>query len=470
MFKSIFGRMFWTYAILLLLVLSTISLSMSMLFSNFIEQKQIETITSVAHTVEYWTTTLQVEQSDARSLRAYSHFLNSWSKFTSSDITIVNRDGEVFNSTCNITDVPDELLECIEIDEITAKRSNFDGFYEHAVLTVSFPMHYKDNVIGAILFNIGIPELRQTLLEMLFMLLLSSFTAIVFSVAIIYWQAKNISKPIAQINKAAQNIAAGNFSERVHITTNDEIGQLASTFNFMASSIEKSEKNRRRFVSDISHELRTPMTSISGFVGGILDGTIPDEAKNDYLEIVLNESNRLTRLVNDMLEMSKMQSEEFKLHITPFDINALICSCLVNLEKRIEAKSLDVDADFRPEKLITLGDKDQIQRVLINLIDNAIKFSNEGNVIKVHTSIANGKAYIAVTNTGEGINENDLKHIFDRFYKTDESREKDRTGAGLGLSLVHNIIRLHKQTITATSKPDGNGSFVTTFKFTLEIE
>ncbi|MGM9936111.1 MAG: sensor histidine kinase [Candidatus Ornithomonoglobus sp.] len=470
MFKSIFGRMFWTYAILLLLVITTISLSMMMLLTRFNERKQIESIASIAHTIEYWTSELQVEQTDAKSANAYKRMLYSWSRFISSDITVTSREGEILESTCGISEIPEAIQESLENENITVKKSDFGGFYDHDVLTVSFPVHYKDNRIGTIFFNRGVPELRRTVMELLFMFIISSLVAITFAFVIVYIQAKKISAPIVAINKAAGMIAAGNFGERVQVTTNDEIGQLASTFNFMASSIEKSEQNRQRFISDVSHELRTPMTSISGFVQGMLDGTITDEDRDDYLKIVLDESTRLTKLVNDMLEMSKMQSDEFKLDITPFDINELICTCLISLEKRIDDKGLDVNVDFRPDRLITLGDKYQIQRVIINLLDNAIKFSHTGTTININTWIAAGKAHISVSDTGDVVNDSDLKHLFDRFYKTDMSREKDRTGAGLGLSLVQNIIRLHNQTITASCVPDENvETGVTTFEFTLEV-
>ncbi len=471
MFKSIFGRLFWTYSILLMLMLSTISLSMTLLLTNFTERRQIETITSVAHTIEFWTATLQVEQTDAQSQLAYQRLLNSWGQFTMSDITIVNRDGKVYDSTCGISYVPPKHLECIETDTVTVAKSDFGGFYAYDVLTVAFPLHYKSNVIGAILFNRSIPELHRMVMELLVMFLLSTLTSLLIAFIIVYIQAKKISAPIIKINKAAQNIAAGNFSERVDVTTHDEIGQLASTFNFMASSIEKAEQNRQRFISDVSHELRTPMTSISGFVQGMLDGTITGSDRDYYLKIVLEESTRLTKLVNNMLEMSKMQSEEFKLDIAPFNITELICTCLIEFEKKIEDKSLDVKVDFRPEKLITLGDKDQIKRVLINLFDNAVKFSHSGTAIAVNTWIEHGKAHVSVSNIGDGMSDEDIKYIFDRFYKTDKSREKDRTGAGLGLSLVKNIIRLHKQTITAKSvlNSDGN-SKTTTFEFTLEVK
>ena len=463
--------MFWTYAIIIVFIFSTLAVSLSALFAQFNERKQIETLSSVANTVENWTVTLQVEQQDAVSARAYASYLRSWARFTEADIIIVNRDGKIFESTASVGSVPDRVMESINSDETIVFKSDFNDFYENRVLSVSYPLHYKNTPIGAIVFNKSLPELRHDVLELLFIFVMSSLLSLLVSFVIIYIQAKKISKPIVGINKAAQNIAKGDFSERVAVTTHDEIGQLASTFNFMASSIEKADANRQRFVSDVSHELRTPMTSITGFVQGMLDGTIADEERDDYLKIVRDESVRLTKLVNDMLEMSKMQSEEFKINISPFDINDLICSSLISLEKRIDEHNADIDVDFRPEHLITLGDKDQIKRVLINLIDNAIKFSLPNAQIIIKTSVANGKAHISVSNTGEKIDPNDVKHIFDRFYKTDKSRERDRTGAGLGLSLVQNILRLHNQTITVRNEklPDSD-TYTTTFEFTLEVK
>lgn len=463
--------MFWTYAILLVFVISTITLSMTLLFTRFTEHKQIENTSSVAQSIEYWTATLQIEQTDALSSRAYKRVLVSWSKLLDADITVINRDGNVFDSTCSIPAVPAVVLDCIEKNTTTVHKSDFGGFYGSKVLTVAFPLHYGDNVIGAILFNKSIADMRHTVIELMLMFIFSALISLLFAFIMVYVQARKISAPIVQINKAAQMIASGSFGERVDITTRDEIGQLASTFNFMASSIEKSENNRRRFISDVSHELRTPMTSISGFVQGMLDGTITDEKREEYLRIVLDESTRLTKLVNDMLDMSKMQSDSYKLDITAFDITELICVCLIGLESRINDKGLDVEVDFRPENLKTLGDKDQIKRVIINLLDNAIKFSHEGSVIGIKTSITGGKAHIAISNKGDNINENDIRHLFDRFYKTDLSREKDRTGAGLGLSLVRNILRLHKQTINVDCKRDADGKTSTiTFTFTLEVE
>lgn len=471
MFKSIFGRMFWTYAILLLFIVSSMSLFLSGFFSRFAEQEEIQSISSVATSIEEWTVTVQLEQPDIQSKRAYRTYLLSCAKLLSADIIVVNRDGEVLESTCGLRTVPTEIFDGTASDVSVVKKSDYDGFYEDRVMSISFPLHYKGNIVGAIIFNRSLPELRQTVFELLLMFLMSSLLSLALASAIIYFQAKKISAPIGEINKAAQSIAKGNFSERVKITSHDEIGQLASTFNFMASSIEKSQENQQRFVSDISHELRTPMTSITGFVEGMLDGTIADSERDDYLHIVHDESVRLTKLVSDMLEMSKMDSQNFKPEISAFDINELIGTSLISIENKIESKNLDVSVDFNPHKLMVLADKDQIKRVIINLLDNAVKFSFEGERIDIKTSIYGGKAHIAISNTSARISPEELKGLFNRFYKTDKSREIDRTGAGLGLFLIKNILRVHNQNITVTNeKSPESEHYVTTFEFTLELK
>ena len=470
-FKSIFGRMFLTYVVILVVIFTTIIVSMSALFSHFNEKKAIESLNSVAKTIEDWTVALQVEQHDEMSMLAYCRYLETWSKYTNSEILIVNRTGEVFDYTGRVKSVPQRVLNNIDSGRVVTFKSDFDNAYDERVLSISYPMRYKNTQIGAIVFNKSLPAMRSTVFEMIMMFSMASLASLIMSFIIVYFQAKKISKPIVQLNHAAQNIAKGDFSERVEVTSHDEIGQLSSTFNFMASSIEKSDKSRQRFISDVSHEIRTPMTSITGFVEGMLDGTIKEEDRNDYLKIVRDESVRLTKLVNDMLEMSKLQSEDYKINIAPFDINNLICLSLISLEKKLEEENKDVDVDFRVEQLMTLGDKDQIQRVLINLLDNAIKFSLPNTKITVKTSIEKGKAHIAISNIGDKIEQEDLKYIFDRFYKTDKSRECDRTGSGLGLSFVKNILRLHNQTVTVKNeKNENDDNYTTTFEFTLELK
>ena len=213
------------------------------------------------------------------------------------------------------------------------------------------------------------------------------------------------------------------------------------------------------------------MTSISGFAQSILDGTIPEEKREEYLKIIVDESRRLNKLVNDMLDMSKMTSSEYQLSIEKFDLNELVRICIISLEGRITERGLDLNVDFENESLPVLGDKDAIKRVVLNLMDNAVKFSYENTTIGIRTWTRNKKAYFSIGNFGAGIDRKDLSNIFNRFYKTDKSRHREKTGAGLGLSLCKNILTLHKQSIWVESNPakEGTDAKYTTFTFTLEL-
>ncbi|HAA24673.1 MAG TPA: sensor histidine kinase, partial [Ruminiclostridium sp.] len=225
------------------------------------------------------------------------------------------------------------------------------------------------------------------------------------------------------------------------------------------------EKMRRDFIANISHELRTPMTSINGFIEGILDGTIPAEKQKDYLNIVKDEVKRLQRLVSDLLDIARMEAGEMTMNISTFDICEVVRIGVIYLQKELEDKNLNFRANFEREAMFVSADKDAIQRVIINLLHNAVKFTPEGGNISVTVFEAKGKAEISVSDSGEGIPEEDLPYVFDRFHKADKSRSKDKTGVGLGLYIVKNIIKAHNEYITVQSKT-GEG---TTFTFHLTL-
>lgn len=469
MFKSVFSRLFWNKIIIIFIALASFTLSLVVLFNDYVCDRQYESDLKMAKNIQFLTIELQIENHDPRNAYVYKSMVNQYSDLVDAEITVVDSLGNVFYSTDEVKKVPELFNRKVFFDKIVREQSDFDGYYKKDVFVVGVPMKYEGKIVGGVYFNTNIPNMQGRIKEYSFMFLLASIISCLIGIIVSYIQSRRITMPIKEINKGVLEIASGNFSKRINVTK-DEVGQLASSFNYMASSLERLEDMRSGFVSDVSHELRTPMTSISGFVGGILDGTIPEEKAKEYLQIVYDESVRLTKLTNDLLEMTKMQSSEYKLDISEFDINELVRICIIQLENKIESKNLELDVIFNKDKQNVLADKDAIKRVIINILDNAIKFSYENTkiVIKVYTQ--GKKVNVSIGNFGAGIGEKDKESIFDRFYKTDKSRSEDKKGAGLGLSLAKNIMNLHKQSIWVESDYAKEGSNVkfTNFTFTLE--
>ena len=270
--------------------------------------------------------------------------------------------------------------------------------------------------------------------------------------------------PIRQMSMAVSEFASGNFGKRIDYNSDDEIGELAANFNNMADSIENLENMRSSFVSNVSHELRTPMTTITGFVEGILDGTVKKDEQEKYLQIVLDESKRLSRMVNDLLSISRMENNEYKLNKRIFNINELVKVVLFKFEGDVTGKNIDIELNLAENCKDVYADSDAITQVVTNLVHNAVKFTPEGGNISVRSWIYGKKAYVEIKNSGHGIEKDKLGFVFDRFYKTDDSRSNDKTGAGLGLFIVKNLINHHGEKIWVESEVDSFTKFTFCFK------
>ena len=275
------------------------------------------------------------------------------------------------------------------------------------------------------------------------------------------------TRPLTEMAEAARKFGRGEFDVRVNNYKDrcDEIGELAEAFNSMANSLAKVESQRAEFIANVSHELKTPMTTIAGFAEGILDGTIPPEKERDALNVVVSETRRLSRLVRRMLDLSRLNAlTETVTAQEQFDIIEIMSRVLISLEGRINDRGLDVDAQFPEDPVMVWGDPDAVTQVCYNLLDNAAKFAAQGTAITVQITKKDGKAYIAVRNLGATIPSDELPLLFERFHKADSSRSVDRDGVGLGLYIVKTILGNLKENITATSE-DG----VTQFTFTLTL-
>ncbi len=471
MFRSILGRLLWIYIVILVVVFTVIFGTMAGLFLSYTADIMYDEVTRATGSISHMTVMLAGDMDDMRARNLYDTSLVSWSQLVGADITVVDSKGEVFTSTADVKNVPDDMTRAVISGDIFRKYTHFGKYYDGVVYTIGMPIRFNGGIIGGIFYTSTMGKLFGSFDRFATMLLMSCLLSASVAIILIFIQTKKITKPIADINSAVLAIASGRFDRRLPVTTADETGQLASSFNYMAESLEKLDNMRESFISDVSHELRTPMTSISGFVGGILDGTIPPDKHKEYLGVVLEESKRLTKMTSDMLEMSKMSSSEYKLDMKKFDLCEIIRLALISLESKIDQKSLEIDVSFAHERINVLADKDSILRVIINLLDNAVKFSFENTKITISAWCDVSSAYVSIGNFGIGIEEKDLPHIFDRFYKTDKSRGKDKTGAGLGLSMAKNIMNLHNGRIWAQSSTakEGSGVRYTTFTFTLEL-
>ncbi len=276
----------------------------------------------------------------------------------------------------------------------------------------------------------------------------------------IWFFSYKMIKPLKQMSAAAKRLANDDFSVRVPVTSSNEIGTLAKTFNEMADSLSASENTRRNFIANVSHELKTPMTTIAGFIDGILDGTIPPNKQKQYLRIVSTEVKRLSRLVASMLSLSRIDNGELRMKSQQFNLSEIVISTLLTFEQKIEERHIDIQGlETCTSPVGVQGDPDLIHQVIYNLFENAVKFVDVGGYIKVILTEYQDRTVLEIKNSGHGIEPEELVHIFERFYKTDKSRSQDKNGMGLGLYIVKTIMRLHGGDITAQSVVDEYCSF-----------
>lgn len=323
---------------------------------------------------------------------------------------------------------------------------------------------YKDNSYAGSIIMIGNDEFIKTPLRVYIMIWIIIIVALVISSIIVYYFAQKVLvKPLDEINTAARKLSKGDTAKRVYIDSTDEIGELAESFNIMAESLEDVDKKRKDFISNVSHELRSPITSIKGFIAGILDGIIPSDKENFYLQIVYNEVDRLARLVNDLLDISAMESGKFKLNLSEFNINEIIRLCTLNLESKINEKGLKVEVVFDESRQHVVGDRDRIIQVITNLIENAIKYSCKKGKLEINAYAKGDKVLVTVYNDGPIIAKEDINNIWDRFYKSDKSRT-NKISMGLGLSIVRLILSQHEQDIWVKNIDDRGVQFTFTLK------
>ena len=470
--KSSFYRSFSAIAAILLLALTALGASFQILVKDYLTGATVSGLTQDAQTIADLAAAYSLDQGIAQ--REFLVNLDVASHMSDSDVVICDAQG-------NILLCSNSLLGCehqgMRFDQTYVEKvirtggdtatGVISGLYPEHRYVAAIPIVEASGATGIVIVSTPSAATSQIMNRISNIFLTTAIFVVMIAVFAVSVFARRESRPLRTMAKAAYAFGHGNLQARVRVddSGSQEMEELAIAFNNMASSLQKSEYQRQEFVANVSHELKTPMTTISGYVDGILDGTIPPERQRYYLQIVSDETKRLSRLVRSMLDISQLQNqdipEEKKMH---FDLEEAVGQVLITFEKKINDKRLEVEVEIPEHPVYTMANRDYITQVVYNLLDNAVKFCPEGGVLGVRIREGGPKAYVSISNEGETIPPEELPLVFDRFHKLDKSRSQNREGWGLGQYIVKTIVCSHGENISVTSR-EGK----TEFTFTMPL-
>ena len=390
--------------------------------------------------------------------------IDALSLYLNASIQIINPSGRLILDTQTKINVED-VVSIENFDPTIMGNSyyvvdRFFGTFEKEQLTVIAPITSDYKVKGYVVIHYAIREIERTSNKLTSIFLLTFVILFLLSMIILIFFTEIVYVPLRKITHATEQYASGNMHYEFQVDSDDEIGYLAACLNYMASEIARSEDDQKKFVANVSHDFRSPLTSIKGYLEAMLDGTIPPETYEKYLGIVLNETERLTKLTNSLLTLNNLNTKGMLLDKTDFDVNGVIRNIAASFEGSCLKKKIAIEVVLTGEEMYVNADMEKIKQVIYNLLDNAIKFSHHDSVIKIETTEKKNKIFVSVKDSGIGIPKDDLKLIWDRFYKSDLSRGKDKKGTGLGLSIVKEIINSHNENINVISTEGVGSEFV----------
>lgn len=462
--RTLYPKLLLGYVAFGILGFLTIAIFTSRMTLNYIERDTASdlyresNLLAANYAANYYRGTMTLED-------VTSHFV-AVATYLDTEIQVVSPDGKVLISSSS-----DTSSDAIQNFDITAfgtsyyQTGTFFNTFQEETLSVFSPITINYKVRGYVLIHKPVRDLialKDGFINIAYMTL-----AVIFLCAFVLLGlfTCTVYIPIRKITRAARDYSEGNFDTQINIQTNDEIGYLAASLNYMATELSTLEDDQRKFIANVSHDFRSPLTSIKGYVEAIMDGTIPHEMQDKYLNIILLETERLNKLTQSMLELNKYGARGTMLDISSFDINNTIKLVVQSFEGICQEKKISFELILTGHTSFVYADISKIQQVLYNLIDNAIKFSHPDSTITIETTEKNEKVFISVKDMGIGIPKDSIKKIWERFYKTDLSRGKDKRGTGLGLAIVREIISVHNENINVIST-EGVG---TEFIFTLPL-
>ncbi len=473
--QKLFKRYFGATAVIVVFSFSVILLILTFFYNNYLAEEKYKLLQKSCDSVSDFVESNTTEAEFLSDEKGIYYILHNISDISGLDVYVTDTSGVIMVCSCdewNLEYGCEHKNSQINMDVISRVIS--DSGRALSTLDIYSNPHYANatilkssegNHLGYVVSADSIDGAKELMKNVARLYLFSAIVPIALMFFALYIMTYRLTRPLKLMSQATHAMARGDFSKRIPVTSDDEIGQLAVSFNQMTNSLARLEETRKSFVANISHELKTPMTTIGGFIDGMIDGTIEPDRQSYYLQIVSDEVKRLSRMVQSMLSLARLESGEFALKPEKFDFREQILSIVISQEQRIEKKQLNVvGLDELPAISIT-ADKDLIYRAVYNLVDNAIKFIDEQGTLSFAIKFDTRNVTFRIENTGKGIPENELPYIFERFYKIDKSRSANKTSTGLGLYIVKTIVKNHGGTITVSSVEDK----FTAFEFTLPI-
>ncbi len=461
--NRLFRKLFLTTAIALVisivLILVLLSVSVNSYFINDKKQLLTDNCKTVAAALSIRT------DSNINFQAGLNAMIGVVSNAVLGETYVCDYEGNVFSCSCDEWIVEKNCVHSMSVipERIRTKAESgsffevgrLDGRFVKTYYTAVTPFRTGDGTVaGYVLISSPAYLLQNVWSELSDIFILCTALPLTVLFIFLYFMTKKITHPVNLMSAAAVKMSKGDFSERIPVSGDDEIAELSKAFNTMSNSLTQLESMRRSFIANVSHELRTPMTTIGGFIDGILDGTIPPDKQEQYLSIVSTETKRLSRIVQSMLNLARLESGEQKVNLKKFGLNELAVDVLLSQEQRIEAKNINIDGLNEGVDIKVVADRDLIYQAVYNLVDNAIKFTPQNGGVMINISSDAKTAKIAVRNDGKGIPPSEMQYIFDRFYKSDKSRSVNKEGTGLGLYITKTIVDIHKGNITVSSVPD----------------
>jgi len=473
--KTAFSRTFFTAAIIVLTAVLLVGASFQLLVRQLMTRQTENALLDDCAAIAELAAAYYGE--DAMSAELFFVNLSIATRVSDADAVICDAKGKLLLCSDSPMGCPHQgmnlakaYLQQVLREGKVVDKGLVEGLYTDSRYVASMPIldTRTGEPLGVVIVSTPVSTALSLMDKLADIYMLVSLLVVLAAVLVITLMARKQSSPLQAMAKAASDFGHGHLDARVEVDegSSQEVQELALAFNNMATSLQKSEYQRQEFVANVSHELKTPMTTISGYVDGMLDGTIPPERHNHYMQLVSQETKRLSRLVRSMLDISRMQDQDGfpPESLSRFALDECVGQVLISYEQKITEKKLDVDVDFPEHTVYTRANPDAITQVVYNLVDNAVKFCPEGGVLSLAIREDSGKIYVSVSNQGETIPPEELALVFDRFHKLDKSRAQNREGWGLGLYIVKTLICRHGEDISVTSQ---NGR--TEFTFTLPL-